>query len=176
MAEKILWQSALTQLSTTDLDGIGNIRKFESGIAYKYVKNSSTTALTRRAPCEYKSAVTGSMSRTRVIPPLAANHWALSGIPVTAIGKSGSTTGAFGFVQIAGPFEDAICVEKTALAVGGCMVSTAGTGNVRAFCYGTVPAAAPVYANHVRLLEAATATTPATTFRVNVLICCLAEV
>jgi len=111
MAQKVLWQTALTDLSVTDQDGIGNLRYEDDGRVYRYIKNVGATALVRYGSClKALTTVIANVNKGCRSPDFVTATGATAamnmpaGVPVTAMAKSGSAiTGAFGYVQVAGP-------------------------------------------------------------------------
>ena len=51
MAEKVLFQTALTGLELTDIEGVGILRTDEFGRIFRWVKNMSSTALIAAGAC-----------------------------------------------------------------------------------------------------------------------------
>jgi hypothetical protein len=108
MAKKILFQTALTDLETTDLDGLGEVRE-EGNDAYRWVKNASETALVAAGCCLMDFTTTKTDIYKRVRSEQAAQTGPSTcypsmpaGSPVTAIAASGASTGDHGWIQVAG--------------------------------------------------------------------------
>ena len=113
MAEKILFQTKLTELSATDKEGVGVIRRDENGRAFRWIKNTATTALTAKAPVTYEVALAGSFAMFQsVLTPATANLMMAAGITVTAIAASGGD--CFGWVQVLGHFSNARALAVSA--------------------------------------------------------------
>lgn len=138
MPKKVLFAEGgavdgLVSLHTEDIEGLGALYEDVIGRVYRYQKNASSTGLTATGVC-LKKLGTGSLKGTtqRVLHPSAATGPATclvsmpAGMPVTGIGASGSSTGAFGWVQVAGPAK--ISMQQSATAVnqqaGCCVIST----------------------------------------------------
>lgn len=124
MAEKVLFQAALTALKTEDTEGRGRLRHYSDGRIYRWVKNISATALLYHGAClKALTSVLGEMEKNvRSTDTATAATSQLSipaGVPVTAIGASGSSTGDHGFVQVAGPARVSMVVSDTASAASG---------------------------------------------------------
>lgn len=108
MAEKILFQTALTDLDTADLDGIGTLRR-DGGNAYRWVKNAGGTALIAAGCCLMDFTTTAADIFKRVRSEQAAQTGPTTcypsmpaGSPVTAIGASGASTACHGWIQVDG--------------------------------------------------------------------------
>ena len=82
MAEKILFQTKLTDTSTTDKEGVGVVRRDENGNVYRWVENGDATNSTIPAggACCYEDT-----GRTSAIQPTAALLKLAAGIAVAAI-------------------------------------------------------------------------------------------
>lgn len=127
MADKVLFQTSLTKLSITDKDGIGELRHESDGKVYRYIKNVSATALVRKGSClKALTSVLGGMNKGVRSPDFAtltgatASMLIAAGVPVTGIGATGSTyTGAFGFVQVAGPARVNMLMSAVTAGVSG---------------------------------------------------------
>ena len=124
MAEKVLFQTALTDLKTSDVEGLGVIRKDENGKKYRWVKNVSATALLYHGAClKALTSVLASMDKnvrsTDTATAATAQLSIPAGVPVTAIAASGSSTGDHGWVQVAGPARVSMVVSDTASAASG---------------------------------------------------------
>ncbi len=142
MPEKVLFAEGgnvdgLVSLHTEDKEGLGVVLRDEWGRGFRYVKNASATALVRHGCCLQKLSSTPLGSVRRVYAPDgAAAATAVihrpAGMPMTGIGKSGSSTGCFGWVQFEGPAKVSIWPSATAAQqVPGCVAigtSTAGGG------------------------------------------------
>ncbi len=120
----------LSSLTTNDEQVVGSLYE-EKHKTYRYVKNAGSTALIGRASCmEMLTSIEGGM-KTRVISgdgmgTATAFIGLPAGMPLTAIGASGSGTGAFGWVQAKGPAKVSIHQMATAIAAGSfCIGSSA---------------------------------------------------
>ena len=170
MAEKILFQTKLTELASTDKEGVMTIRRDEYGRAWRWVKNTATTALTAKQPVTYEVALAGSNAMFQsVLTPATANLMMAAGIAVTAIAASGGK--CFGWVQILGHFSDAraLAVSGTAGAVGEEYIGANGTTTLARH---TAAGTAPKMSANFKLLEVISASTGATV-AVDVYINCL---
>ena len=135
MAEKVLFQTTLTQLSKTDIEGIGTLRR-ENDATYRWVKNASAyTALVAGGSCVKYNLypATASEITKRVYTPdntLAVTCYQTlpAGVPVTGIGISGSGTGCFGWVKVQGVEAVKVTAGGTAVTPGQMLISTSAGG------------------------------------------------
>ena len=130
MAEKILFQTALTDLETTDVEGIGNLRKDALGKTYKWVKNYCDTSLGRSGPClSILTSVDGAQGKKVCSPDTSTTYTAAQSIPagqaMTAIGPSGSATGDHGWILVKGHTRGSVAGTSVAGAVGNMCQGTA---------------------------------------------------
>lgn len=108
MARKILFQTQLTELATTDIEGIGVIREDEFGDLYKWMRNDASSAINRYGACFEKfTSVLSDVGKCILSPdaatgPATAQVTMPAGSPMTNIGASGSSTGCYGWVKIQG--------------------------------------------------------------------------
>jgi len=108
MAKKILFQTALTDLETADVEGLGALRE-ECNEAYRWVKNASATALIAAGCClmDFTTTAADIFKRVRSTdvpqtgPSTCFVHMP-AGSPVTGIAASGASTGDHGWIQVAG--------------------------------------------------------------------------
>ena len=124
MAQKILFQTALTDLETTDVEGKGNLRYMDDGRVYRWVKNVSATALLYHGAClkaltSVVSAINSNVRSTDTATAATAQLSIPAGVPVTAIGASGSGTGDHGWIQVAGPAKVSMVMSDAASAGSG---------------------------------------------------------
>ena len=108
MAEKVLFQTKLADLNTSDVDGKGNLRVTAEGKKYRYVKNISATALVAAGAClkaltSVLSAMNQNVRSVDTTTGATASIAIPAGVPVTAIAASGAGTGDHGWVHVAGP-------------------------------------------------------------------------
>ena len=159
MAEKVLFQTKLTDLSSTDKEGAGVLRRDEYGRVYRWVKNTATTALTAKQPTCHEVALAGTFAMFQsVLTPATADLMLAAGIAVTAIGASGGD--CFGWVMCRGHFSNAraLAVSGTAGAVGEAYIGANGTTTL---ARSTAAATAPKYHRDYTLLEVISASTGA---------------
>ena len=157
MAQKVLFQTGLSALSTTDEEGIGNLRYEMNGRVYRYVKNQSATALVRGGSC--LKALTDNLANhgLKVISPDfeaattgTASMYVAGGVPVTAIGASGAS--AFGFVQVAGLARVSMLTSDSTKAISGWPgYMSIATGLIATAGWDSSPAVGAQYNNGVML-------------------------
>lgn len=119
----------LSELRTNDEQVIGSVYEVKNK-TYVYRKNAGSTALVARASCaELITSVEAGM-KTRVISPdvMSGAYTAVlglpAGMPVSSIGASGSSTGAFGWVQAKGPAKVSVLRTSNAVTVGSFAIGT----------------------------------------------------
>lgn len=167
MAEKVLFQTALTDLETSDVEGLGVERTDEFGNCYRWNKNKSTTALIKAAPCCKIVTSVAAASLQKVTSPDAGpatgNVKRPAGIPVTAIAASGASTGDHGWVKFEGVGRASFIGTDTARAVGMVAIATSAFPSTGCFDiaqneYQTADSASVAYAfafaNKVQLINA----------------------
>lgn len=131
MAIKVQFQSALTDLFKTSeietgniIDKRGDIRYTEDGKVYRFVKNVSATALKYHGAClkaltSVLSEINKNVRSTDTATAATAQLTVPAGVPVTAIGASGSSTGDHGWIQVKGPARVSMVMSDTASAGSG---------------------------------------------------------
>ncbi len=108
MGRKVMFQTALTDLKTTDVEGLGVLREDEFGNTYRWMRNDAATALQPGGCCLANLSSAIADVNKGVYSPDAATGGATAlvgipaGAPVTGIGATGSSTGCFGWVQVEG--------------------------------------------------------------------------
>lgn len=190
MARKILFAEGggLTSLQTSDTEGLGVLYEDEYGRVYRYVKNAGSTALQQSTVCLKKlGQTTVKTVNARVLAPDAATGPATclatipAGVPVTGIGASGSGTGAFGWVQVAGPAKVTVWQSATATQQeAGCCAIASGVTYSAGHCWdkaytSTIDSTngGTVFLNCVRIAESLATTGVATAASALVMIHCL---
>lgn len=184
MAQKILFQTKLTGLELTDIEGIGSLRYDEYGNVYRWVKNSSSTALVVAGAClrPVTSVALASVKKvytTDVGGAVTASVNLPAGVAITAIAASGSTsTGSYGWIQVKGVKRVNFASSDTALTLGNRSIAT--SGQPASGCFGfprspsaTSAAVAYSFGKFVQLLETPSTDGAATTISAAVDIHCL---
>lgn len=160
MAQKILFETKLTDVAISDIEGVGVLRNGEDGRKYRWVKNRNATAFTAKQPVCYDAGNVSTIALYQAVnSPVAADLMLAAGIAMTAMGKSGGTTGCYGWVQVEGYFENArVTKPKTAaIALGQeliCVNTETLLSNIGAATVGN----ACVYSSHFVALQAQTTT------------------
>ena len=168
MAQKVLFQTALADLETSDVEGKSVLRHVEDGKIYRWVKNVSATALVAAGAClkNLTSVLVNMNVGVRSVDTLTAATAQLSipaGVPVTAIAASGASTGDHGWIQVAGPARVSMTVSDTTAAASGWPGRLSICTNLPATCFWDVPengaedattiaAASVVFVKGVRLM------------------------
>lgn len=124
MAQKVLFQTALTDLETSDVEGKGRLRYEDDGKVYRWVKNISATALAYHGAClkaltSVLAGVNVNVRSNQSTTAATAQLTLPAGVPVTAIAASGSATGDHGWIQVAGPAKVSMIMSDTASAGSG---------------------------------------------------------
>ena len=125
MAQKVLFQTDLTDVESSDKEGLGTVRYESNGDAYRWIKNYGTTALVADGCCLMKLVTTAADVFKRVLSPNATATGPATclitmpaGVPVTAIAESGNTnTGDHGWIHVEGVRK--VSMRQTATAVQG---------------------------------------------------------
>jgi hypothetical protein len=133
--------TALTDIKSTDVEGVGVLRYEPDGAVYRWVKNRNATAFTAKQPVCYDAGNVGSSALFKSVnSPVTADLMLAAGIAVTAIAASGGL--CYGWVQVEGYFNGArvLDVSGTALAVGDELVAANGATTLTyATAVGTAP-------------------------------------
>jgi len=114
MAEKVLFRTSLTDTESTDVEGVGTIRKDDKGRKYKWVRNTNGTTLTaKQAVCYDIANNTGAADMLQeVIDPATANLMAFAGIAMSA-----ATDDSYFWILIRGLIDDAITDVPVSAAI-----------------------------------------------------------
>ncbi len=167
MAEKVLFQTELNQLATSDLEGLGAERRDEKGNVYRWVKNCGSTSVVEGSPVlKMVTSVLAAVNKKVISPDgqgaATASLAAPAGLARTGIAKSGSATGDHGWVMVKGNTSTAYVYQAvTALTVG---MWAAVTSTIYGVTYAfDKPTPATYDAQHKAILMAAVATTGAAT-------------
>ena len=182
--KKVMWQTKLTDLRDSDVEGLGLLREDEYGRKFRWVKNSSATALIAAGAC--LQPVTGvalasvkKVYTTDVGSEVTASVKMPAGVAMTGIAKSGGTfTGDHGWIQVKGPKRVNFASSDTAMAVGSRAIATSGQPASGCFDFAYVETAnsatsAYAFGRYVQLLEVPTTDGAATTISGAVDINCL---
>jgi len=141
MAIKTLFETKLTDIKSTDVEGVGTLRHESDGNIYRWIKNRNATAFTKKQPVCYDANNAGSSALFKSVnSPVTADLMLQAGIAVTAIEASGSK--CYGWVLAHGYCKDArvLGVSGQAVAIGDELVAAnAATTLTRATAVGTAP-------------------------------------
>lgn len=129
MARKILFQTQLTELNTKDVEGLSVLRDDEFGNVYRYMRNDAATALVAGGCCLSNLSTSLVDLDKGVFSPDAATGGATAlmhmpaGVPMTAMGATGSSTGCYGWIQVEGIRRVSLAPSATAAdQEPGCLV------------------------------------------------------
>jgi len=167
MAQKTIFQTALTDLKDDDVEGVGTLRFDDKGKVYKWVQNlSSDTALVAGQPVCYSDGVAAATRFEGVVQASAAGDEEMfAGVAVGAIAAEG-----YGWIQCKG-----LCLScnvnrgtSVAIVIGDTLkLASAAASLVYQGAGGDVPLNSPVIA-----MEAyASASTSATALKAVMLNC-----
>jgi len=108
MAQKILFQTKLTDTKSSDVEGVGNLRSDEKGNVYKWVKNTHSTTSTIYGACVYSGATRSEVTKavTLVTSPTCYTN-------VAGFWKAAVKTGEYGWIQCKGA---ATCIIAASIA------------------------------------------------------------
>jgi len=148
---KNLTKTALTDIESTDVEGVGRVVKDHYGRYYRWVKNRNATAFTAGQPVCYDVTNAGSDAiHKSVNSPVTADLMMNAGIAMTAIAASGGN--CYGWIMIHGYYKDARVLEPTtaAIVVGEELIAV----NAKTYLFSaTAPGTAPIYSNHFIAME-----------------------
>jgi len=157
---KTLFETKLTDIRKTDVEGVSILRYEDDGSIYQWQKNRNATAFTAKQPVCFDAGNVGSLALHKSVnSPVTADLMLAAGIAVTAIEASGSK--CYGWIQRRGYFNGAptLAVSGTAIAVGDELQAVnAQTYLARVTAVGT----APTRPFHFVALEVSSAATGAT--------------
>lgn len=144
---KTLFQTALTDTKTTDVEGIGRLRFEDDGKVYRWVKNAeSSTTLAQYQACCYTISTTSSLTQTVKIP-LTANLGAFAG---SVMATAGIAAASYGWIQVKG--EGTISVDGTSAIAAGDNLKAVNT--TTALVKDTAVGTAPIYRKGAQCLVA----------------------
>lgn len=164
MSLKTLFQTDLTDISSTDVEGVGTLRWVGDNL-YRWVQNAeAATALTVGQVCCHDISDGADMLESVEIPA-TADLGALAGVVMA----TSLTAQYYGWIQVLG-YTASVSVTNTtnvAVAAGDYLKG------VNAAAYATRDAATqPLYVRNIQVLEAyATHTTPSATFKKGLINC-----
>jgi hypothetical protein len=95
--EKSMWITGLTDVETTDLEGVGRIRRDDVGNVYRWIKNTHSTTLSQYGACCYYGATRSQVSIPSSTATAVTHLTNLAGLLMAAI-----PTANFGWIQCKG--------------------------------------------------------------------------
>ncbi len=160
MAEKILFETQLTDIRSTDVETIGTFRWVGNNV-YKWVHNGeASTALPKGTLCCHEIALAETTTPQTVLKPATADLMLLAGVVMAA---TSLTADFYGWIQVLG-YNVSVSVTNTtdaAIVAGDYLLG------VDSNFFGTLDASTqPAYIRNIQILEAfATAQTPAAAWK-----------
>ncbi len=138
---KTLFETSLTGMYDSDIEGVGTLRQDVAGSWYRWVKNRNATALVADESVCYDIGNIGSVVLFQSVnDPVTADLMVAAGVIMASLEASGSK--CFGWVHAQGYHKEAkvLAVSGTAVAVGDELVCANGVGTLtRATAVGTAP-------------------------------------
>lgn len=170
---KVLFETKLTDIKSTDVEGVGVLRQEVDGNTYRWVKNAESAALTAKQPVCYDVSDVGSFALFQtVMTPVSADLMLAAGMAVTAIGASGAL--CYGWILAKGYAKDSLVLTPATgdddIEVGSEVVAVNGETYL---AYQADAGAAPIYSNHFIALEAVASATGAAVVAKDVYVKCL---
>jgi hypothetical protein len=172
---KLLFETKLTDIKSTDVEGVGTLRCEQDGgltKIFEWTKNRNATAFTAKQPVCFDADQAGSAAiLQKVNSPVTADLMLAAGIAVTAIAASGGN--CYGWVQREGYFQDARVRTPATndIEIGSELVAADGATTLE---YQGNAGTAPIYSKHFIALEAvATDSTGTAVVSKDVYISCL---
>lgn len=170
---KTLFETKLTDVAKTDIEGVGTLRYESEGSIYRWVKNcSATTALAAKEPVCYNEANVGTKAVFESVEiPTSGNVMLQAGLAVTAIVASAADALEYGWICVQGYFQDAVIMPTaTVVGIGDELNVTATKGYLD---FHTTDGTAPKYSSHYIALEIVATTSLATEYSRDVYVRCL---
>ncbi len=157
MAQKVLFETSLTETSDADIEGVGTLRYGDEGTVYRWVKNrSTTTAIVAKQPVCYNEANVGDSTMFQSVnEPETENLMLAAGMANTALAASAANALCFGWVTVQGYFKDALVSGVTNIVIGDELICA---DDANTLVIGSAPATAPKYSSHFVALETAIST------------------
>ena len=170
---KTLFETTLTQVEITDIEGVGTLRYGTDGDVYRWVRNlSTTTAVVALQPVCYDENNVGSADYYKSISePETTSLMCLAGIAMTAMAASATNAKKFGWVQVRG-YKNGVLHQNasTVIGVGDSLIAMDDSNYLN---FSTVDGTAPKYSNTIIALEITATTSAATEYSKDVYIKCL---
>ena len=170
---KVLFETALTDVSSTDIEGVGTLQYGSGGEAYRWVRNlSTTTAIVALQPVCYDETTVGTIAFTQAVSePETESLMCLAGIAMTAMAASAASALKYGWVQVRG-YKNGVLHQNasTAIGVGDSLIAMNDSNYLN---FSTADGTAPLYSNTIIALEITATTSAATEYSKDVYIKCL---
>lgn len=167
---KTLFSTLVTDVKSTDVEGVGRIR-WEGDLCYRWIKNNASADIAANSlVCHTLTG--GSTSLQNGETPATADLSYLGGVAISTI-KSTTGTNCYGWIQVLG-MNSSVAVTPTNATATSTALAGASLLAVNAAVYATVGAAvgtAPIYRRTIILLDTVPGSTAAQTC--NVYISCL---
>ncbi len=107
MAIKVIFETALADIASSDIEGIGNVRHESRGDRYRWVENVSGTSMVAGSACAYPAtdqsaspALYGRRISAQAAAELSGDNFA--GVAMAAIAASGASAKKYGWIQVEG--------------------------------------------------------------------------
>lgn len=170
---KTLWETKLTDIKATDVEGVGTIRTEPDGNKYRWVKNIDSAVFTAKQPVCYDVDNAGSKALLKSVnTPVSADLMLNAGIAVTAIAASGGL--CFGWVLAQGYAKDSLVLTPATgdddIEIGSDLVAVDGETYLT---YQANAGVAPIYKHYFIALEAVASATGAAVVATDVYVSCL---
>lgn len=151
---KGLFQTKLTDVRDSDVEGVGTLRYGVKGQVYRWVKNrSTTTAIVAKQAVSYSDGNTGTKALFQSVnEPETANLMFAAGMAITALAASASDALSYGWITVQGYFQDALVHGDTAIGIGDILM---GANDGNALVLAATDSTAPTYSSHYMALETA---------------------
>ncbi len=98
MATKKVFVTKLTDIESTDVEGVGALKFMDHDMTYQWQKNRNATAFTAKQPVCFDATKVGTVALFQCVnSPVSADLMLACGLAMTAIGASGGN--CYGWVQ-----------------------------------------------------------------------------
>lgn len=151
---KTLFSQKLTDISSTDKDGVGRLRYEDDGKIYRYVQNAETTQTLSAGQAVCHTLSDGASATQKVKIPLTANLTMFGGCVMADLPPL-----YYGYVQCYGESSTAL-VRASQTTVKAAGVSSYPVNAVTYLDGETTAGTAPTYRRFVTILTAVATTTP----------------
>lgn len=154
---KTLFETELTDVADTDIEGVGNLRFNSDGRIYRWVKNHAATVIAQGCPTCYDAGSVGTAALLESVEtPVSADLMLAAGIAMTGFAISGGI--CYGWIQVQGYCPDVSVIGTTNIVVGDELIAT---NNLTTLKIASAPGTAPTYSSHYIAIETAVSTSVA---------------